>query len=67
MKALVLLIVAGMLSGCLAHNSTGRTIIQSANAYKHLTGGSYHGAGLEERVGNCIRDVLDPSNRGSGC
>ncbi len=28
---------------------------------------SYHGAGLEERTANCIKDIFDPMNRGSGC
>jgi len=36
-------------------------------AYKGLTSGSYHGAGLEERVSNCVKDIFDPNNRGSGC
>lgn len=67
MRIALVLLLGLMLSGCLSHTNTGRNIIVGANTYKHLSGGSYHGAGLEERVGNCIRDIFDPSNRGSGC
>jgi len=67
MRIALVLLLGFMLSGCLSHTNTGRNIIVGANTYKHLTSGSYHGAGLEERVGNCIKDIFDPSNRGSGC
>ncbi len=67
MKIILIGFMGLMLSGCLSHTETGRQIIVGANTYKHLTGGSYHGAGLEERMGNCIKDIFDPSNRGSGC
>jgi predicted small secreted protein len=68
MKRIILLVAVGMmLSGCLAHTSTGRDIIKGANTVRILTNGSYHGAGLEERVSNCVKDIFDTNNRGSGC
>ncbi len=65
MKTITIIILGLMLSGC--NTTTGRTVIQTANGIKFLTGGSFHGAGLEERTSNCIKDIFDPSNRGSGC
>jgi hypothetical protein len=65
MKALAIVAMALLLGAC--SQTTGQNVIVGINTYKALTSGSYHGAGLEERVSNCVKDVFDPSNRGSGC
>jgi len=53
---IALVIGVMMLSGCSATNTA-----------RMIKNGSYSGAGLEERLTNCLVDALDPSNRGSGC
>ena len=61
MRSLLLVMVV-LLGGCASQD-----VIKSANAYRALTSGSYHGAGLNERVTNCIYDKIDVVNRGSRC
>ena len=51
-----------LLGGCATQD-----VIVGANTYRALTGGSYHGAGLNERITNCIYDKIDVVNRGSRC
>lgn len=60
MRLVAILAVGMMLTAC-------SQSIKTVNTYKVLTGGSYHGAGLEERVLNCAKDIFDPANRGSTC
>jgi len=65
MKAsLLIVLVAGvMLTGC--GTMTGKDMIKTANLAKNIAGLSK--AGVSEEVTNCVKDVFDPGNRGSGC
>lgn len=58
MKLVMIAIVGIMLSGC-------SSAIQSANTARAL--GSLSSAGITESATNCIKDIFDPGNRGSGC
>jgi len=62
-----ILLIGLMLLTTACSQTTGQKVIIGYNTYKGLTSGSYHGAGLEERVSNCVKDIFDPNNRGSGC
>jgi len=63
MKTIAILTMAVMLSACSSH--TGKQIIQGANLYKAI--GSMTTQGVKEETLNCVKDIFDPGNRGSGC
>ena len=65
MNKVLLILALTALGGCATQNY--QTIIKGANTYRYATGGSFSQAGINESMTNCLRDILDPSNRGSRC
>lgn len=63
MRFILIVGLALMLGACSA--TTGKDIIRGANTAKAIKNLSK--AGVSERATNCIKDILDPANRGSGC
>ncbi len=64
MSKILAIIVAGMvLTGC--GTMTGKDLIKGANMAKNLS--MISKAGVSEELSNCVKDVFDPGNRGSGC
>lgn len=63
-KVAVLGFCALALVGC---GTTGQTAIKGANTVRALNSGSYSGAGLNERVTNCLIAAVDTNNRGGPC
>ena len=62
--SLLLVLVAGvMLTGC--GTMTGKDVIKSINLAKNAS--MITKAGVSEEITNCVKDVFDPGNRGSGC
>ena len=62
-KVFCVLLVSSVLSGCNI-NLQGQQLFQNM---KYLSGSSTSRAGLNESMMNCLRDAIDPMNRGSGC
>jgi len=58
MKIISIIIIGLMLGAC---SNTIKTV-NTGRAIQGLTK-----AGVTESATNCIKDILDPSNRGSGC
>jgi hypothetical protein len=52
-----------VLTGC--GTMTGKDLIKGANMAKNLS--MISKAGVSEELSNCVKDVFDPGNRGSGC
>ena len=63
MKSILIVVMALMLGACSA--TTGQNIIKSANTVRAIQGITV--AGVSESATNCIKDIFDPGNRGSGC
>ena len=63
MKLLFTVLMALMLGACSA--TTGSDIIRGANTVRAIQGITV--AGVNESATNCIMDIFDPANRGSGC
>ena len=61
MKKIILIGILVLTSAC-SHNMNA---IETINAGRAL--GSLSKAGILESSSNCIRDIFDPANRGSGC
>ena len=61
MRKLILIGLLALTSAC-SHNMNA---IETINAGRAL--GSLSSAGIAESSANCIRDIFDPANRGSGC
>jgi len=61
MRKLILIGLLALTSAC-SHNMNA---IETINAGRAL--GSLSKAGIIESGSNCIIDILDPANRGSGC
>ena len=59
----LILLLAFLTSACSA--TTGKKIIQGYNLSKNIAGMTQ--AGVTEEASNCVKDIFDPSNRGSGC
>ena len=59
----LILLLAFLTSACSA--TTGKKMIQGYNLSKHIA--SITQAGMKEEASNCIKDIFDTSNRGSGC
>jgi hypothetical protein len=58
MKIISIILVGLMLSAC-------SNAIKTVNTGRAIQGLSK--AGVTESATNCIKDIFDPSNRGSGC
>ena len=65
-RATVLLALSILVSGC-SYTLNGRDVLTGARAYQYIKSPSMSRAGLNESFTNCLRDMLDPMNRGSGC
>jgi len=63
MKPILIVVMALMLGACSA--TTGQNVIKSANTVRAIQGLTT--AGISESATNCIKDIFDPANRGSGC
>lgn len=62
-KILPIIIAGMMLTGC--GTMTGKDVIKSINLAKNAS--MITKAGVSEEITNCVKDVFDPGNRGSGC
>jgi uncharacterized protein YcfL len=62
-KILTIIIAGVMLTGC--GTMTGKDVIKSINLAKNAS--MITKAGVSEEITNCVKDVFDPGNRGSGC
>tara|TARA_B100002019_G_scaffold64553_2_gene55382 strand:+ start:4019 stop:4219 length:201 start_codon:yes stop_codon:yes gene_type:complete len=66
MKKIILLgLVVMMTSACSVGTISGKDVIRSINLAKNVS--KITTAGVKEEASNCIKDIFDPSNRGSGC
>ena len=66
MKKIVLLgLIVTMTSACSVGTISGKDVIRSINLAKNVS--KITTAGVKEEASNCIKDIFDPSNRGSGC
>jgi len=63
MRTIAICLMAVMLGACSA--TTGQNIIKGANTVRAIQGITV--AGVNESATNCIKDIFDPANRGSGC
>jgi uncharacterized protein YceK len=52
-----------LVSGC--GTITAKDAIKGANAMRNIA--TLSKAGVVESASNCVKDVFDPSNRGSNC
>jgi len=62
-KILAIIIAGVMLTGC--GTMSGKDVIKSINLAKNAS--MISKAGVTEEITNCVKDVFDPGNRGSGC
>mgnify|MGYP001457856982 CR=1 FL=1 len=65
-RTTVLLALSILVTGC-SYTFNGRDVLTGARTYEYIKSPSMSRAGLNESFTNCIRDMLDPMNRGSGC
>ena len=66
MKKIILLgLIAVMTSGCGVTSLSGKDIIKTINLAKNVN--KITTAGVKEEASNCVKDIFDPTNRGSGC
>jgi len=63
MRIILISLMAVMLGACSA--TTGQNVIKGANTVRAIQGLTT--AGISESATNCIKDIFDPANRGSGC
>lgn len=54
-----------MTSGCGVTSLSGKDIIKTINLAKNVN--KITTAGVKEEASNCVKDIFDPTNRGSGC
>jgi uncharacterized protein YceK len=59
----IAIITIMLLQGC--GTITAKDAIKGANAIRNIS--TISKAGAVERASNCIKDIADPSNRGSRC
>jgi hypothetical protein len=64
-KILLIGLIAGMTSACSVGTISGKDVIRSINLANNVS--KITTAGVKEEASNCIKDIFDPSNRGSGC
>ena len=62
-NSVIAVMVMVMLTGC--GTITAKDAIKGANAVRNLANLSKEG--VIESASNCVKDVFDPSNRGSNC
>ena len=65
MRIIALGLVVMMTSACSVGTISGKDVIRSINIGKNIS--KITTAGVKEEATNCVKDILDPSNRGSGC
>lgn len=66
MKRVVLLaVIAVMTSGCGVTTLSGKDILRGVNTAMKVS--KISKVGVKEDASNCIKDIFDPGNRGSGC
>jgi len=64
-RAILLAVIAVMTSGCGVTTLSGKDIIRGVNTAMNVS--KITTAGVKEDASNCIKDIFDPGNRGSGC
>jgi len=64
-KIILLGLIAVMTSGCGVTSLSGKDIIKTINLAKNVN--KITTAGVKEEASNCVKDIFDPTNRGSGC
>jgi hypothetical protein len=65
MRIIALGLIVMMTSACSVGTISGKDVIRSINIGKNIS--KITTAGVQEEATNCIKDIFDPSNRGSGC
>lgn len=65
MRIIALGLIVMMTSACSVGTISGKDVIRSINLAKNVS--KITTAGVQEEATNCIKDIFDPSNRGSGC
>lgn len=65
MRIIALGLIVMMTSACSVGTISGKDVIRSINIGKNIS--KITTAGVKEEATNCVKDILDPSNRGSGC
>tara|TARA_B100000575_G_scaffold165450_1_gene132286 strand:+ start:1003 stop:1215 length:213 start_codon:yes stop_codon:yes gene_type:complete len=64
-RIIVLGLIIMMTSACSVGTISGKDVIRSINIGKNIS--KITTAGVKEEATNCVKDIFDPSNRGSGC
>ena len=65
MRIIALGLIIIMTSACSVGTISGKDVIRSINLGKNIS--KITTAGVKEEATNCVKDIFDPSNRGSGC
>tara|TARA_X000000950_G_C13887606_1_gene649512 strand:- start:502 stop:699 length:198 start_codon:yes stop_codon:yes gene_type:complete len=65
MRIIALGLVLIMTSACSIGTINGKDVIRSINLAKNVS--KITTAGVKEEASNCVKDIFDPANRGSGC
>ena len=65
MRLIALGLILLMTSACSVGTIKGKDVIRSINLGKNIS--KITTAGVKEEATNCVKDIFDPSNRGSGC
>tara|TARA_B100001057_G_scaffold325368_1_gene325585 strand:+ start:2675 stop:2875 length:201 start_codon:yes stop_codon:yes gene_type:complete len=64
-KVFAVLLAGIVLQGCSVGSMTGKDWIKAINTGKNIN--KITTAGVSEELTNCVKDLFDPGNRGSGC
>ena len=65
MRLIALGLILIMTSACSVGTINGKDVIRSINLGMNIS--KITTAGVKEEATNCVKDIFDPSNRGSGC
>lgn len=65
MRLIALGLIVMMTSACSVGTISGKDVIRSINIGKNIS--KITTAGVKEEATNCVKDIFDTSNRGSGC
>lgn len=65
MRLIALGLILLMTSACSIGTIKGKDVIRTINLSKNIS--KITTAGVKEEATNCVKDIFDPSNRGSGC
>ena len=65
MRLFALGLILLMTSACSVGTIKGKDVIRTINLGKNIS--KITTAGVKEEATNCVKDIFDPSNRGSGC